>query len=93
MAKIYSLDLHNLNLKVNANTRGLVHKRIDSFLLPHLTKPGTQCEIIVGRGHNSKTSTFIKGMPVLRYYTMEYLAIIGIESQYKYLFGKFSFVI
>ncbi len=93
MAKIYTLDLHDLNLKGNANSRGLVHKKIDSFIHPHLTKPGTQLEIIVGRGHNSKTSTFIKGMPVLRYYTMEYLAMVGINSEYKYLFGKFSFII
>jgi hexokinase len=92
MPNIYSLDLHNLNLK-GENVREVIHKKIDTFITPHLTKHGRQIDIIVGRGNNSSTYNYINNMPVLRYYTLEYLDMIGVKSKYNSMYGKVTFVI
>jgi hypothetical protein len=91
MPKTYSLDLHKLNLKDDPNPQNTIFIKLDRFLTPLLPKQNIQIEIIVGRGHNSKT--WIEGKPVLRYYTETYLMMLGLEPRYYPLYGKFMFSI
>lgn len=84
---VYSLDLHQLNLKNELNPQNIIHLKIDSFLRPLLQKNNIKIEIIVGRGHNSRTT--IGGVPKLRFYTKEYLDILAIRANYVEEEGKF----
>jgi hypothetical protein len=86
----YSIDFHHINLKGN-DPKELIYKKLDSFLNPILRKTNITVEIIVGRGNNSSIYTFINGIPTLRYYTLQYLSLIGIEAKYNYISGKISF--
>jgi hypothetical protein len=87
----YTLDLHSIPLKGEINQREIIYKSIDSFMTPLLNKKNIQIEIIVGRGNNSNIYSFIKGVPVTRYYTREYLKLMDIKCKYSSALGKFSF--
>jgi hypothetical protein len=87
MPKTYSLDLHKLGLKDEPNPQDVIYRKLDQFITPLLKKQDIQIEIIVGRGHNSRT--FIDGMPVLRYYTYQYLNMLHLEPRYYPDYGKF----
>jgi hypothetical protein len=89
----FTLDLHSLPLKGEINQRELIYKSIDSFLTPLLNKKNIQIHIIVGRGNNSNIYSFIKGVPVTRYYTHEYLKLMNIKSKYSSALGTFSFML
>ncbi len=87
----YTLDLHSIPLKGEINQREIIYKAIDNFLTPLLKKKNIQIEIIVGRGNNSNIYSFIKGVPVTRYYTKEYLTLLNIKCKYSSSLGKFYF--
>lgn len=86
-----TLDLHNLPLKGEINPKELIFKYLDTLLTPLLKRKNVQIDIIVGRGNNSNIYNFIKGQPVTRYYTREYLNLIEIKAKYSSTHGKFSF--
>ena len=88
---LYSLDLHQLNLKNELDPQGIIHLKIDNFLRPLLQKKNIKIEIIVGRGHNSRVNprSSTGTIPVLRFYTKEYLDILNIRSNYVEEQGKF----
>jgi hypothetical protein len=74
------IDLHSLSFKDTLEPSLLIYPILDKFLAPLLLKSFTEAVIIVGRGLNSKRH--IKGQPILRFYTCEYLKTLGLSYVY-----------
>ena len=77
---IPTIDLHSLSFKDSLDPSLLIYPILDKFLAPFLLKSFTEVIVIVGRGLNSKRH--IKGQPILRYYTCEYLKTLGLSYVY-----------
>ena len=86
------LDLHSVNFK-GENTENKLTRILDQFIAPLICDgkySNNTITIIVGRGLNS--TRLINGLPVLRYYTIKYLTMLGFKPEYDTNSGKVTFV-
>lgn len=71
------LNLRNTQFQNSNHIQQEVEHLVDSFVRPFLQQRNMALRIIVGKGVNSKR--FINGKNPLRYYTENYLNILGLN--------------
>ena len=71
----YTLDLHHLKLNYGENVQEAVYRILDNFMSRTLMARTADLTIIVGKGLGSKH--FIDGKNSLRFYTEQYLSMVG----------------
>jgi hypothetical protein len=92
--KILELDLHHLNFTNVSSVENSIELVMDKFLSPHLEsldKTEKTIVIIVGKGNNTPKDKMVKGVPALRYFTLEYLKKLGfVGATYSHESGKIT---
>jgi hypothetical protein len=75
--KNQTLNLRGIDFQNDPNIQNSIEVILDGFLVSFLNKKNLNLSIIVGKGVNSKN--LIKGKNILRFYTENYLNILGLS--------------